>query len=77
MPRRSPEAEMVQEIITLAEAAECIGVTTQRAYQLACRHQRFPVKVLEGRVVLTDLDKFAEYADRRAAHLVATEGGEP
>jgi hypothetical protein len=71
--RRTAASDLVQEIITLAEGAERIGVTALRAYQLAWRHHRLPVKKVEGRVVLADLDAFAEYADGRAAHLIATQ----
>jgi hypothetical protein len=71
MPRRQRSAAE-QITVSLFEAAALLGVKPKRAFELARRHKAFDVKKADdGRLYLVDLDAFAEYADRRAKHLVA------
>ena len=72
MPRKTPSITD-QIAVSLFEAAALLGVKPKRAFELARRHKAFDVKKGDdGRLYLADLDAFAEYADRRAKHLVAT-----
>jgi hypothetical protein len=70
MSRKTSIADEIT--VSLFEAAALLGVKPKRAFELARRHKAFEVKKGDdGRLYLADLDSFAEYADRRAKHLVA------
>jgi len=72
MPRKT-RSLADQTAISLFEAAVLLGVKPKRAFELARRHKAFDVKKGDdGRLYLADLDAFAQYADRRAKHLLAT-----
>jgi hypothetical protein len=77
MPRKKIDIAG-QLTISLFEAAVLLGVKPKRAFELARRHKAFDVKKgSDGRLYLADLDAFAEYADRRAKHLVALDEPKP
>jgi len=79
MPRKRTTTSVADQVtVSLFEAAALLGVKPKRAFELARRHKAFDVKKGgDGRLYLADLDAFAEYADRRAKHLVALDEPKP